>query len=774
MTQYFERLQGPLTRRLPEIVFLLVSLFIFREVFWRGYVLDGNWDRREQGIPFHELARQSFRIGEFPTWNPYIFCGSSFLFSTANLSFYPANWLVYCCPRATLPHALTWVVMGHMFLSGVFTYLLLHAATQSILWRTTLSVAFMLSSSMVMNAATEMTYYGLVILPAILYVIGSIDRRSVAASISMMAAGYALLIVSGVANVVIYGLAVALAYCVYSVILAPDPSLRMRRAAIATSAFVLGCGLTAVRTSPFFHDAAFYLKDKTTYARFLDTGLTPWQCFLRLFMPHFFGDKTYPTTVNALLSEYLERPVPGVMNNYEAFSCYVGVVPALLLAYSLCFIWNRNNFFWKLAYATTLLTVFGSPLAFLHYKLTGSTNVHFGRLAMLLPLYTVFLAAEAADSILSKRDSLRRFLMFAVICVVVVWVSSQVLLHHINSGLSIPAAETTFAPRAQSYFLVVSALFVALLSIAYRFFETRRAVVAKACIALLAGLDVLWTAGIDRNFSRDFLSPASSVVLDDKTAEMTSEITRDKKYRVLGLGGAFGACKSIWCDTYNITGLDQSAPGAISDLYWYPNRPSRMEARSVWPNRDATMGRVLQMTSTALVILDDRTLRVDNPLPRWSLYNHYIVCDKSVDALESVVNSATDVHKIVVLDEVPPIEISAGEGGNVALVQESPTELTFRVDSPVNSLLLLTDTHYPGWTAFIDTEPAVILRANVAFRAVAVPAGEHVVRFRFVHPSLRIGLVTTVSAFVVWGGIIVWCVGSTLWRCRTSRGRGVR
>lgn len=774
MTQYFERLQGPLTRRLPEIVFLLVSLIIFREAFLRGYVLDGNWDRREQGVPFHELARQSFHIGEFPTWNPYIFCGSSFLFSTANLSFYPPNWIIYCGPRVILPHALTWMVMGHMFLSGVFAYLLLHAATQNVLWRTAFSVAFMLSSSMVMNAATEMTYYGLVILPAILYVIGSMDRRSVATNISTLAAGYALLIVSGVANVVIYGLAVALAYCAYCVILAPDSCLRMRRAAIAASAFVLGCALTAVRTIPFFHDATFYLKEKTTYARFLDTGLTPWQCFLRLFMPHFFGDKTYPTTVNALLSEYLERPVPGVMNNYEAFSCYVGVVPALFLAYSLCFIWNRKNLFWKLAYAATLLTVFGTPLAFLHYKLTGSTNVHFGRLAMLLPLYTVVLAAESADSVLKKRDSLRRFLAFAVICVALVWVSSQVLLHHINTGLGIPAAETTFAPRAQRYFLVVSALFVALLSITYRFFETRGAVVAKVCIALLAGFDVLWTASIDRNFSRDFLAPASSVVLDDKAVEMPPEIMRDKKYRVLGLGGAFGACKSIWLDTYNITGLDQSAPGAISDLYWYPNRPSRMEARSVWPNRDATMRRVLQMTSTALVILDDRTLRVENPLPRWSLYNKYVVCDNSMDALERSVNAGTDVHTTVVLDEEPPIEISGGDGGNVALVRESPTELTFRVDSPVNSLLLLTDTHYPGWTAFIDTEPTDILRANVAFRAVAVPAGEHVVRFRFVHPSLGIGLVATVSAFVVWGGIILWYVGSTRWRCRTWWGRGAR
>ena len=56
---------------------------------------------------------------------------------------------------------------------------------------------------------------------------------------------------------------------------------------------------------------------------------------------------------------------------------------------------------------------------------------------------------------------------------------------------------------------------------------------------------------------------------------------------------------------------------------------------------------------------------------------------------------------------------------------------------------MVADTDYPGWEAAVDGQPVPILRANVAFRAVEVPAGEHVVEFRFRPASARNGLIAT-------------------------------
>jgi len=46
-------------------------------------------------------------------------------------------------------------------------------------------------------------------------------------------------------------------------------------------------------------------------------------------------------------------------------------------------------------------------------------------------------------------------------------------------------------------------------------------------------------------------------------------------------------------------------------------------------------------------------------------------------------------------------------------------------------MLALHDTYYPGWIAEIDGARAQILRADVLFRGLEVPAGRHHVVFRF-------------------------------------------
>jgi uncharacterized membrane protein YfhO len=54
--------------------------------------------------------------------------------------------------------------------------------------------------------------------------------------------------------------------------------------------------------------------------------------------------------------------------------------------------------------------------------------------------------------------------------------------------------------------------------------------------------------------------------------------------------------------------------------------------------------------------------------------------------------------------------------------------------------LILDDTYYPGWKATVDGHDAPIHPANVAFRAVSVPAGDHTVRFSYEPASVRIGV----------------------------------
>ncbi len=59
------------------------------------------------------------------------------------------------------------------------------------------------------------------------------------------------------------------------------------------------------------------------------------------------------------------------------------------------------------------------------------------------------------------------------------------------------------------------------------------------------------------------------------------------------------------------------------------------------------------------------------------------------------------------------------------------TEVQVTVDTPRPGFLVLNDVWHPWWFGTVDGRPADILRANVLFRAIQVPAGRHVVRFEF-------------------------------------------
>jgi uncharacterized membrane protein YfhO len=68
---------------------------------------------------------------------------------------------------------------------------------------------------------------------------------------------------------------------------------------------------------------------------------------------------------------------------------------------------------------------------------------------------------------------------------------------------------------------------------------------------------------------------------------------------------------------------------------------------------------------------------------------------------------------------------------------------------------VLADAYDPGWRASVDGERAALLRANVAFRAVAVPQGRHVVELVYRPRAVVLGLGESLAALVVAAALFV-------------------
>ena len=68
--------------------------------------------------------------------------------------------------------------------------------------------------------------------------------------------------------------------------------------------------------------------------------------------------------------------------------------------------------------------------------------------------------------------------------------------------------------------------------------------------------------------------------------------------------------------------------------------------------------------------------------------------------------------------------------------------------------LVLLDSYYPGWHAYVDGKEARILAANYAFRAVEVRAGKHRVEFLYRPRSFYAGLSVTGLAIALGTAVV--------------------
>jgi hypothetical protein len=82
----------------------------------------------------------------------------------------------------------------------------------------------------------------------------------------------------------------------------------------------------------------------------------------------------------------------------------------------------------------------------------------------------------------------------------------------------------------------------------------------------------------------------------------------------------------------------------------------------------------------------------------------------------------------------------ADAGERVEWLEDGMTRVRMRATAPAGGVLVLLDTFASGWEARVDGRPARIYPANLAFRAVEVPPGSHEVDFLYRPWAVMAGL----------------------------------
>jgi hypothetical protein len=109
-------------------------------------------------------------------------------------------------------------------------------------------------------------------------------------------------------------------------------------------------------------------------------------------------------------------------------------------------------------------------------------------------------------------------------------------------------------------------------------------------------------------------------------------------------------------------------------------------------------------------------------------------------------------------NEITTIDSVVGEPGNATIEQYGSASVSIRVVALRSSLLVLTDTYFPGWRAYLDGTPVPIYRAYGLVRGIFTSPGPHEVLFKYEPTSFEIGLVISILSGAVLSVLTCYAV----------------
>jgi hypothetical protein len=125
--------------------------------------------------------------------------------------------------------------------------------------------------------------------------------------------------------------------------------------------------------------------------------------------------------------------------------------------------------------------------------------------------------------------------------------------------------------------------------------------------------------------------------------------------------------------------------------------------------------------------------------------------DQEMAALDSLNLRDTAVVENIFKDKIPFMPV-IDSSATVSLLENLNDKISYRIKSKTNQFVVFSEIYYDkGWNTFIDGNPAPYCKVDYVLRGMSVPAGEHMIEFRFEPKSYIMG-----NRISVWAAIITY------------------
>jgi len=732
-------------------------------------------DPVQQYYPWRHFAVETLRQGILPLWDPYAFAGTPFVANLQSAIFYPLNVLFLVMP---LWKAFTWGAALHVFLAGAFTCGLLRTLGLRRFPALIGAVAFMFNGFLV--AWLEYPAFGLWVmiwLPLVLLLHErAVRRRSWAWTV---ATGVAIGVqftggqLQFAAYLVIFWLAYALLRWLW-----PLPGERRTAwpALVVVSAGLLGLALAAAQLLPTLELAPRSHRPMMPPSSIRGFAL-PFSHLVLYLVPNFFGN---PVDYNYW--GHVAAGRPGEPGFFWESSGYLGAA-TLVLAFVGAGLWRKPLPRIVLVLAVgCLLLALGTPLYLVLYHLVPGFKQLGGVARTLYPAAFALacLAAFGADSLIGdERRDLRWFWRVAPAAVAAAILLAVARFWPMVQALSQEPGLAAVPGYLARQVIIAAALLAAMFAVTG--LRQRRLLAASTF-----GAAALAVCAVDLFVFGFPFNPAT----DPKMAYFE---TPSIKYVQEHLGDArmlsIGANAMDWMPPNTPTVFHlRDIQG--SDSLWWRRTLRLLQAaqpgapRPDWSNLDSPILDLLAvryLLTTRDVTSPHWRLAATFPDEPTRIYEHVTAFPRCWVLYETVSAEATlsmpGLSQFVLLPRrytstTPRIlfrgtEHLLSEWNPEPLALDDLSATHVQTTAQVRrgaGIVVIADPAYPGWRVTVDGKPARGLVANYLFRAVAVPAGRHVVEWKYDPTSFRFGLFISLAALALvagaWAGRAVTCRGA--------------
>lgn len=776
-----------------------------------------------QNIAWKRFINAAIEARQVPLWNPALFAGVPFLASGQHSALYPFSVLFYIFPPE---HAYGWFLVLQYFLAGVFAYLLVRGL--GVTWGGALvsGVVYEASLFMVVSAVFPMIVAGAVWLPLGLLAVELVVRqqpvlgRPASLPWLMLGAGaVGMQVLAGHPEVIYYSALIMGAYSAWRMLPWVWGWREHWRDLLRASVFLLvmmavGLALGGIQLLPLLELVTQNFRSgSATLAEVRGWGF-PARRVLTFLMPNFFGNPAHHSyfdfftgqrelvTVNAYGEPIFK--IDWGIKNYVEGGAYVGVLPLVLAALGV-WGWLRQRKaaavlahpfvpFMALLSGLALAFVFGTPLYALIYYLPGLNQLH-SPFRWVWPL-SLAVAVLAGFGVVALRVVDRR-LVRAVAGVLIaagvgMWLAVAVgravypqiagMMDALVFDLALAANAFKDGRMLFSYlgqWVLLAGLMVVLSGVVLALTGWRR---AEVVIVAVVAVDLIANGW-------GFMPAVRTDLLDDTPPVVAFLQQDDSPWRLTTY--APNGQKTLNANTPWLYGLEDVRGYESIILKQYADYMALIEPQNELQfNRIAPLTQASSLDSPLLDLLNVKyvvtEVAIDNPryemvyadaavrvyenlgvMPR--AYGLPFGCGMQADDFAAAVQQY-DPRQHVILDgpdTAPGLGAADCQPIEARVTLHEFNTVTVDVDFTEPGYLVLNDTYFSGWLAFVrpfgtdeDQEQRLeVLRANGNFRAVYLPAGNHTVRFRYSPNSIRVGgLMTGLTGLtlVLLAGLWAW------------------